>query len=101
MRVRFCYIIHMKNRYPDRETAEKELTLAGGLNPGPWINHSRNVAKACSIIAERCPSLDAEKAYILGLLHDIGRRVGIVQERHMLAGYQYCKVPGITECRED
>lgn len=41
--------------------------------------------------------MDSDKAYILGLLHDIGRRVGVVSERHMIAGYQYCMEQGWDE----
>lgn len=84
----------MNASYPDRKTAEGELTVASTMNPGPWIAHSRNAARACELIAERTPGLDPEKAYILGLMHDIGRRVGVVQERHMVAGYQYCMSRG-------
>ena len=83
--------------YPDRETAEKELEEAGKLNPGQWITHSKYAALACEKIAECCPHMDNEKAYVLGLLHDIGRRVGIVQERHMLEGYKYCMSKGWKE----
>lgn len=80
--------------YPDRETAERELEEAGKLNPGQWITHSKYAALACEKIAEHCPHMDSEKAYVIGLLHDIGRRVGIVQERHMLEGYNYCMSKG-------
>ena len=80
----------MRHMYPDLKTAEKELEIAGTMNPGPWIKHSINTAHACGFIAERCANLDPGKAYILGLMHDIGRRVGICQERHMVAGYQFC-----------
>lgn len=80
--------------YPDRETAERELEEAGKLNPGQWITHSKYAALACERIAKHCPHMDSEKAYVIGLLHDIGRRVGIVQERHMLEGYNYCMSKG-------
>lgn len=83
--------------YPARETAEKELEEAGKLNPGQWTTHSKYAALACEKIAECCPHLDGEKAYVVGLLHDIGRRVGIVQERHMLEGYKYCMSKGWKE----
>ena len=69
---------------PTREEAEKELALAGELNPGPWVKHSLNVGIAARNIAEKVPALDADKAYIVGILHDIGRRVGIVNiPRHV------------------
>ena len=80
--------------YPDRETAERVLEEAGKVNPGQWITHSKYAALACEKIAEHCPHMDSEKAYVIGLLHDIGRRVGIVQERHMLEGYNYCMSKG-------
>ena len=80
--------------YPDLKTAEEELAIAGKMNPGPWIKHSINTARACSFIAERCANMDPAKAYVLGLLHDIGRRVGICQEKHMAAGYQFCMGKG-------
>jgi hypothetical protein len=83
--------------YPDLETAEKEIEIAGTMNPGPWTAHSRNVGLDCALIAERIEGLDPEKARILGLMHDIGRRVGRVQERHMVAGYQFCMERGWSE----
>ena len=33
--------------------------------------------------------MDAEDAYILGLLHDIGRREGLTKLRHTIDGYNY------------
>ncbi len=83
----------MSEKYPKRQTAEEELMEAGRMNPGLWIGHSRYVALACHNIAGLC-NLDKEKAYILGLMHDIGRRVGVVSERHLLEGYKYCMSKG-------
>ena len=60
---------------PTEEEALKELELAGTINPGPWVKHSINTGIAARNIAEKIPSMDSEKAYIVGLLHDIGRRV--------------------------
>ena len=80
--------------YPDPETAERELRLAGSLNPGPWVGHSYNTGQACRSIAARHPGLDADKAYALGVLHDIGRRVGVVTTRHGLEGYRYALSKG-------
>ena len=56
-----------------RYTAEQALEEADRSNPGPWVDHSRYVAQACRNIAARCPRLDADEAYIYGILHDIGR----------------------------
>lgn len=82
---------------PKRKEAEKELILAGKLNPGPWEEHARNVGKAAEYIASRCSNLDSNKAYILGILHDIGRRIGIVSIKHVIAGYEYAIEKGWDE----
>lgn len=74
-----------------RSIAEKALLYASQSNPGPWVDHSRYVARACENIAAHCPHLDVDDAYIYGLLHDIGRYAGITSERHLLDGYRYCK----------
>ena len=73
---------------PTREEAELELQLANNLNPGPWINHCKNVARVAEIIAKAC-KLDEDKSYILGLLHDIGRRNGPSAVKHTIDGYRY------------
>ena len=83
---------------PTAEEAMRELKLAEELNPGPWVGHSVNVGIAARMIAEKVPSMDPEKAYILGLLHDIGRRVGIVDiPTHICEGYKYCMQKGWDE----
>ena len=61
---------------PDRDEAEKLLKQAEVCNPGPWGNHSRIVACCAEKIAENCADLNSDKAYVLGLLHDIGRKIG-------------------------
>lgn len=49
-------------------------------------------------IAELCSGLDSEKAYILGVLHDIGRRAGIVTiPVHVYEGYKFCMDKGWDE----
>ncbi len=77
------------NNFPTREYAEFLLAQAEQLNPGPWGKHSRNAAECARKIAIACGYLDAEKAYILGLLHDIGRRFGISHLAHVYDGYKY------------
>lgn len=74
---------------PTKETAHALLSEAERLNPGPWVAHSRHVAQAAAVIAERHPRLDPEVSYILGLLHDIGRRAGVSNLRHAVDGYRY------------
>lgn len=63
-------------------------------NPGPWTEHSRYVAEACKNIALQCKHLSADDAYILGLLHDIGRYAGVSSEKHLIDGYRYCMERG-------
>ena len=83
---------------PTADEAMRELKLAEELNPGPWVMHSVNTGIAARKIAEKIPSLDPEKAYTVGLLHDIGRRVGIVDiPTHVYEGYQYCMGRGWDE----
>lgn len=81
---------------PNRERALLEIKTAAEMNPGPWEKHSENVARAAMLIAEKC-SMDAEKAYILGLLHDIGRRAGVHGVRHIIDGYDFCMENGWDE----
>lgn len=82
--------------FPTREIAISELETAGKMNPGPWVRHSENVANAAKVIAENA-GLNGEKAYVLGLLHDIGRRTGIAQVRHIVDGYDYAMSKGWDE----
>lgn len=79
---------------PTEDIAITELKTAQELNPGKWIAHSLNVATAARIIAEHCGTLNSTRAYVCGLLHDIGRRVGIVQMKHIIAGYDYAASKG-------
>ena len=77
-----------KGRYPSAAEAEAILAEAEQCNPGPWGNHSRTVAHCAEKIAARsglCP----EKAYALGLLHDIGRKFGKRHLGHVSDGYSY------------
>lgn len=83
---------------PTIEEAKRELEAAEKLNPGPWIGHSLNVGIAARNIAGKIPGMDSSKAYVVGLLHDIGRRVGIVDiPKHVYEGYLYCRKKGWDE----
>ena len=82
---------------PTVEEALKELEIAEKRNPGPGVKHSINTGVAARNIAEKVPGMDPEKAYITGLLHDIGRRVkfGFVDiPTHVYEGYKYCMEKG-------
>ena len=82
---------------PTREEAEKLLLDAEQCNPGPWGNHSRVAAQCAGKIAALCEGMDADKAYILGLLHDIGRKFGIKHFGHIYDGYHYMLRLGYDE----
>ena len=84
-------------RLPDRTTAEKLLQEAGARNPGPWTAHSQRVAEAAQAIAEHLPGLDPDAAYVLGLLHDMGRREGVTGMRHVVDGYRYLAALGYED----
>ncbi len=83
--------------FPDRVEAEKLLSEAEHCNPGPWVNHCRICAECAEKIAEQCEGMDAEKAYVLGLLHDIGRKFGIKHLGHVYDGYKYMLKLGYDE----
>ena len=70
-----------------REKATELLLWAHELNPGPWLGHSQTAARAAETIA-KASGLDSEKAYIMGLLHDIGRFEGVRGMHHANAGYE-------------
>ncbi|MCR5379742.1 MAG: HD domain-containing protein [Lentisphaeria bacterium] len=77
-----------KGRYPSADEARAILAESEQLNPGPWANHSRTAAHCAekiALYAGMCP----EKAYVLGLLHDIGRRFGKRHLGHVSDGYSY------------
>lgn len=74
-------------KVPQIGVAEKLLIEAEKLNPGPWISHNRVAGLCAKTIASQCDDLDENTAYVLGLLHDIGRRNGAMDMRHILCGY--------------
>lgn len=82
---------------PTRKEAEELLKEAEKCNPGPWGNHSRVVAHCAEKIAQECGDLDADKAYIVGLLHDIGRKFGVRHLGHVSDGYTYMMSIGYDE----
>lgn len=60
-----------------------------------WIKHSHNVAIVAEKIA-RLSGLDDEKAYVMGLLHDIGRSQN-PKIRHTILGYKILKENNLPE----
>lgn len=57
---------------------------------GEYRFHTKGVAAAAEKIAAYTPKMDSEKAYILGLLHDYGKRISEKQENrfHGQEGYE-------------
>lgn len=82
--------------YPDREQAEGLLKDAETVNPGLWGDHSRVAAKCAEKIARKI-GLDGDKAYALGLLHDIGRKFLVRDLGHLYYGYKYMNSLGFTD----
>ena len=78
------------NRIPSREEAELLLKQGYDENPGPWVEHCKVTARVAEIIAEKS-SLDADRAYVSGLLHDIGYsefREYKGRTSHIIIGYE-------------
>ena len=79
------------------EKAYSFLEDAPRKNKDLWIKHSINVAIVAERLAEQL-KLDSKKAYVLGLIHDIGRRkkehVGL---RHIIEGYNFLEEQGYKE----
>lgn len=82
---------------PARMEVERLLREAEQCNPGPWGNHSRVVAHCAEKIAGSCDGMDRDKAYVLGLLHDIGRKFGVRHLGHVSDGYTYMMSLGYDE----
>ena len=83
-------------QWPERAEAEQLVREAEAIYPGPWGDHSRVVARCAEAIAAAC-GMDAEKAYALGLLHDIGRRFGHGHLAHVYDGYAYMRSLGYED----
>lgn len=84
---------------PSRAIAEYLLDEGAKMNPGPWQAHSIAVARAAekvarTVVAAGGNSLDPDKAYSYGLLHDIGRRCGCTYMAHVIDGYEYLAAMG-------
>lgn len=82
---------------PTRMEAERLLEEAEKYNPGLWGNHSRVAAHCAEKIALGCEGMNPEKSYILGLLHDIGRKFGVSYLKHVSDGYSYMMSLGYDE----
>ena len=79
------------------EQAKRELNIAVQNNPGPWEQHSLVTADNARRIAEKVPGMDPDKAYLMGVLDDIGRREGVTGMLHVIDGYDYMMQLGEPE----
>jgi len=82
--------MHFNNKVPTIHEAELLLQRGYEENPGPWVAHCKTAARAAEIIAKKC-GMDGKKAYVLGLLHDIGYsdfRDYKGRTCHILIGYE-------------
>ncbi|MFX0076865.1 MAG: HD domain-containing protein, partial [Candidatus Hermodarchaeota archaeon] len=84
-------------KLPNISTVKDWLKEGYKQNPGLWVKHSALVANAAQIIARKIDILDDKKAYIMGLIHDVGRGAGVFQERHTIDGYNFLKTKGYEE----
>lgn len=84
-------------KVPSVAQAEKLLFEAEMLNSGLWIAHNRTAGFCARAIAEKCENLNPEYAYVLGLLHDIGRREGVSDMKHIIDGYRFMLSMGYDE----
>ena len=84
-------------KIPSRQEAERLIAEAERLNPGPCVAHSRYAGEAAQAIVSHHPDLDPESAFVLGFLHDIGRRVGVTGMRHSLDGYLFLMEKGFDD----
>lgn len=79
----------IEKRIPSVKEAEEILQEAWELNKTPWRDHCLFVGKAAKAIADNIDGLDGDKAYVLGILHDVGRYEGFYKMRHTFVGYRY------------
>lgn len=78
------------------KAARRYLDEASDKNPGEWVFHSTYVAQGAKTIAKNI-GLDPELAEAYGLIHDIGRYVGVVKIRHSIEGYKFMLNEGYDE----
>lgn len=84
-------------KVPNINNAVEILNEAEKLNPGIWVEHNKIAGMCAKAIASKCNDLDENIAYVLGLLHDIGRRDGLMDMRHILSGYNFMILQGYDD----
>lgn len=86
------------NRNEAIELLKKIISNTDLVNGNPIkdnYRHAYNVAYVAESIA-KCVDLDSDKAYIMGLLHDVGRAQDR-KIRHSILGYKLLKSYGVSE----
>ena len=72
------------------ELKKSEISL--GRNPNTWYlyeNHVKSTAKIAKMIASEIASMDENRVYIMGLLHDICKTEEVRKQRfHGILGYE-------------
>lgn len=86
----------MQEKQLEEKLAKQMLQEGYERNPGPWTVHSETVAQVAKRLAKAL-GLEEQKAYIYGLIHDIGRREGRTGVRHIIDGYYYLNNLGYAE----
>jgi HD superfamily phosphodiesterase len=86
-----------KKMLPTKVEAMRILESGYKKNPGQWKSHSIIVAKCAYKISSCCRDMNPDKAYILGLLHDIGRQEGVTYIAHVIDGYDFLMKSGYDE----
>ena len=79
-------------KVPSVRDAHAILAEGERLTPGPWADHCRTAGECARAIAACHPEMDAEVAYVMGLLHDVGRRAagyGLPDAMHVVDGYRH------------
>lgn len=82
---------------PSKEEAIKLVRDGLKCNPGPWGKHCLTAAHCAEKIAKACGDMDSDKAYVVGLLHDIGRKFGGRHLGHVYDGFTYMTELGYDE----
>jgi hypothetical protein len=81
---------------PTPEQALDWLAEGEQSNPGAWGHHSRLVGQAAQILGTAL-GLEGEAAFVLGVLHDIGRREGVYDMLHVLHGWRFLNKMGYPD----
>lgn len=80
----------------NRTEAIALLEWAHAQNPGPWREHVLHAARAAEAIARKS-GLDPDRAWVCGVIHDIGRFEGVRAMHHIIAGYNLLMERGEPE----